>query len=59
MTCFPGSFWFLVFGVNLDIQREGHRPREVAFHHPVASGIFACSSMFTFCFHVQLAAEQH
>jgi hypothetical protein len=59
MTCFLGSLLFFVFGVNLDNQLEGDQPGEVAFHHPEARGIFACVSMFTFCFHVQIAAEQH
>jgi len=59
MNCFPGCLLFFVFGVNLDNQPEGDRLGEVAFYHPVPSGIFACVSMFTFCFHVQLAADQH
>jgi len=51
--------WFLFFGVNPDNQREGDRLGEAAFNYFLATLTGACFSMFTFCFHVQLAAQQH
>jgi hypothetical protein len=47
------------FGVNPDNHREDHGRGEAAFDRSSPGVIGVCFPMFTFRFHVQLAAKQH
>jgi hypothetical protein len=47
------------FGVNPDDDRKLSRLGEPAFEMPALRDFCVCFPMFTFCFHVQLAATQH
>jgi len=52
--------WLLFrFGVNPDHHRENYRRCEAAKNRSPTGGGCVCFPMFTFCFHVQVAAEQH
>jgi len=53
-----GCFVFC-FGVNLDDHRKVSRLGKPAFDEPALGDVCVCFPMFTFCFHVQLAAKQH
>jgi hypothetical protein len=47
------------FGVNPDNHRKRSRLGEPAFDEPALGDFCVCLPMFTFCFHVQLAAKPH
>jgi len=49
----------LCFGANPDDHRKASRLEKPAFNEPTLGDFCVCIPMFTFCFHVQLAAKQH
>jgi hypothetical protein len=49
----------LCFGANPDDHRKASRLEKPAFDEPAPGDFCVCIPMFTFCFHVQLAAMQH
>jgi hypothetical protein len=51
--------FFLVICVNLDNQHEGDKLPKAAFNRSLATLTGASFSIFTFGFHVHIAAEQH
>jgi hypothetical protein len=54
MGCFVSCL-----GVNPNDYRKAGRPGETAFNEPARGDVCVCFPMFTFRFHVQLAAKQH
>jgi hypothetical protein len=49
----------LYFGVNPDNHRKAGRLEKPALYEPTLAAFCDCFPMFTFCFHIQLAAKQH
>jgi hypothetical protein len=47
------------FGVNPNEHRKASRLGETAFEEPSLRDLCVCIPMFTYYFHVQLAAKQH
>jgi len=49
----------LCFGANPDNHRKASRLEEPALDEPMLADVCVCFPMFTFCFYIQFAAEQH